>query len=663
MATKRDLTRTLLLQHSTSIYENRSSPTHRSSPTNRSVPSVRIDDNLRGMKKDQKRFFIYTRDHISKQQVFYDSTISMNYMSEEWRKSRDNDIRAIYSAVNHYINTMDVCKNILRYSYILTEKSSGGGGGQNNVGFSFPGFDSQVFNVGGVAVFAAWNLFEYSGQLAFTAEHWDGATKSNSAATQLMQCSPDCTPLFEAGKIRQAKELMHEATLGVLHNLCLACYYKHATEKDKFQSRKISWKQILGTMKNDLKNCPKNKELLKQFKDVTYHVNVEIKYLLRFINSLVRNYKGLETRTGEGNEHPSVYNIRFLYDPVRWLAFLGVLVGERRRALAKLRRNISTYLQGQMALGKKKSKHFKPVQGLQHMSNLESKLLQSLEKHLPTKEAIENILHEQDFLISPPPITSSIYKRKKNANTQSFSTPSQSISSLNLSDRFPQANCTVPDCQISGSDFIPLACKHCGNDYCPRHASKKSHSCGSNPKSTASTNQKEKLTLQMDVRNFPPQPTVYVKKNVIFEGYLRKCTKELKVWESFWVVLQHQFLYAFSEQTCKEDPIEVIDLRLYSSVEIPTNVDQSTFIIKSTRDTIAFECSSQEELTEWVEKINIIFKAYETLTNGVNWHIVVEVARAFGISDMDKIKANALAPQLGDTLKRLGFMNNLKSMN
>jgi len=416
----------------------------------------------------------------------------------------------------------------------------------------------------------------------------------------LMQCCPDCTPLFEQGRIREAKALMHRATMNVLHNLCLASFYKH--KGDSYQNGKFLWADLLEWIENDMKHCPINLEIIKEWKEVYYWINPSTKQTVNWVNRAVKNYNAFPRRSSGTKDMVSLkvlYNNRFLYEPVRWLAFLSILISERRRALMIVRRNIATYLQGH----KKKSKKENFIMQVQERINIEGKLLQDLEKHLPSKDTLDNILNESKF------------KEKKFKKINKMHSKKTSNSDVHL-------------------------------EY---NMSEKPREYGL-----------EKSAFGIDVRKFPSHETGYNKKDVIIEGYLRKQTNVLKIWKRHWFVLQNQFIYAFSTEQHQGDPLEIIDLRLYSSVYTSTVLNRSAFILASTHNSIIMECSSQEECIQWMKKINIIIETYETLTNGVHWNMVIEIARVFGFNDMDKKKANKLAPQLGHILQRLGFTNKSK---
>jgi hypothetical protein len=166
-----------------------------------------------------------------------------------------------------YHHALHSSNELLRHCRVVCrEVSSDSGGGQ--IGFSFPGFDTQVFDVGSLAVVSPWQFFSAT-DIAFQTSEWKSALRSKCAAKELMQSSPDFSNLFDSDPT-EAKKQMKDAQLRAVHNLFLAAHMKRITSRGTaFHSGEtIEWKAVVaGT------NDGKNKQHSTLWNDLVYEYN------------------------------------------------------------------------------------------------------------------------------------------------------------------------------------------------------------------------------------------------------------------------------------------------------------------------------------------------------------------------------------------------------
>jgi len=89
------------------------------------------------------------------------------------------------------------------------------------------------------------------------------------------------------------------------------------------------------------------------------------------------------------------------------------------------------------------------------------------------------------------------------------------------------------------------------------------------------------------------------------EGFLEKQSRHLKRWKKRWFVLQDSTLYSFKKEKAYENPTEVIDLRIFSSVkssEDYTNRPHS-FDVYSSDMVFSMVASSEEDKEAWIRAI------------------------------------------------------------
>jgi hypothetical protein len=121
----------------------------------------------------------------------------------------------------------------------------------SQIGFAFPGFDSQVFDIGRFSILSPSQMF-LGLENSFEDDEWNTALKASSVGKELMQSSADLTTLFESQDPEdqnRARALMHSAQLEVLHNIALAAHMRSrwAIEKQRLREGEvISFAEVLA---------------------------------------------------------------------------------------------------------------------------------------------------------------------------------------------------------------------------------------------------------------------------------------------------------------------------------------------------------------------------------------------------------------------------------
>jgi len=94
-------------------------------------------------------------------------------------------------------------------------------------------------------------------------------------------------------------------------------------------------------------------------------------------------------------------------------------------------------------------------------------------------------------------------------------------------------------------------------------------------------------------------------KNPAKEGYLEKQSRHLKRWKKRWFVLQDSTLYSFKKERVYENPTEIIDLRVFSSVKSSEDFTNRThsFDVYSADMVFSMVASSENEKEDWIRAI------------------------------------------------------------
>mmetsp|Transcript_10948 Transcript_10948/g.20106 ORF Transcript_10948/g.20106 Transcript_10948/m.20106 type:complete len:132 (+) Transcript_10948:45-440(+) len=89
------------------------------------------------------------------------------------------------------------------------------------------------------------------------------------------------------------------------------------------------------------------------------------------------------------------------------------------------------------------------------------------------------------------------------------------------------------------------------------------------------------------------------------QGWLQKQSRFWKTWRSRWFVLQDSVLYSFKHEKLYENPTEVIDLKVFTSVKSSKEYTNKTnsFDIYSKEMAFSLLAKSAEEKEDWIRAI------------------------------------------------------------
>src|SRR5690554_841273 len=123
--------------------------------------------------------------------------------------------KAIDDALARYEDCVWKCQQLLRNARVCcVEDDSVVSAVSNRIEFSFPGFDTQQFELGKLAVVEPFKFFRGTPH-CYSDSQWSGSLGSNSVAKELMQSSPDVSDIFDSDPAK-AKQVMFETNLSML---------------------------------------------------------------------------------------------------------------------------------------------------------------------------------------------------------------------------------------------------------------------------------------------------------------------------------------------------------------------------------------------------------------------------------------------------------------
>ena len=193
-------------------------------------------------------------------------------------KKRGKLMLCIDHALTAYHAVVESCGALLRDSrLVMIDEFEQSGSGQ--IGFAYPGFDEQVFDVGRLSVVSCGQLMAASGVvggagLEFTKADYLCAIDSNSPAKELMQSSPDVSALYEGGGVQEARALSTAAQRVMLHNCALAQHLKgrigQSSRHMLAHNELVAWSAVLSTASASLL---RNAAVLQSFLPCVYVTN------------------------------------------------------------------------------------------------------------------------------------------------------------------------------------------------------------------------------------------------------------------------------------------------------------------------------------------------------------------------------------------------------
>ena len=172
---------------------------------------------------------------------------------------------------------------------VMVDEMEQSGSGQ--IGFSFPGFDSQVFDVGRLSVICCGQLLAAPSlasphPLTFTQHDYHSAIDSSSPLKEMMtQASPDLTSMLHSSSPssrQSAKVLSAQAQRLLLHHCTIAAHMKSAWSKWRSGDR-VSWTTMAAVVGSAAK---RNERALACYANVDYVWNPSLGSLHRCIQAV-----------------------------------------------------------------------------------------------------------------------------------------------------------------------------------------------------------------------------------------------------------------------------------------------------------------------------------------------------------------------------------------
>lgn len=331
---------------------------------------------------DQRKFFEYM-SAFRPQTVLVASYIATN---KDWQsmtapgkfRFRPKTLKPVDSALAQYHQCVDKATYLLRQCRMFCKETSTASAA-SQINFAFPGFDSQVFDVGNLAVVTPWLFFSGTGcDLMFKEADWSGAISSHSVAKELMQASPDVSRLYEEDKGALAKQIMARAQKQILHNIAVAAYLRsegvgevNAAATGGFAANdRITWPDVLTRLDKS-----RNEATLASFAHVSFTYNPSRSR----VQAVFRNLKSIEDANGDSHISNPDGDDHMLVDVLHFLQLLCELVRLRTEALATLRDSLVS-----LSDDVTKGKTGEPLLLLQAAMGEEYDSLQACTEFLPT---------------------------------------------------------------------------------------------------------------------------------------------------------------------------------------------------------------------------------------------------------------------------------------
>ena len=186
--------------------------------------------------RQQENFFAFFYQKLHHQTILLETSFagkeSMASLTAASSRRGSSSFRDVAYALLQYHIAVKESLKFLRQSYVLC-KDSGHAPDQSIMSFSFPGYNTQMFSLGGYAVVQCHKLFGSVGpdpkfsarDIAYCDETWNGALSSKvSVGKELMISIADVKHLMEHGHMQESKSILKESTDQVLVNLSITQY-------------------------------------------------------------------------------------------------------------------------------------------------------------------------------------------------------------------------------------------------------------------------------------------------------------------------------------------------------------------------------------------------------------------------------------------------------
>jgi hypothetical protein len=178
--------------------------------------------------KSQKNFFAYLHEKLTSLKLPFSTKVPS---LSEWTKvskasftNRGRRTRVVDTYMEIYEESFERCMHMVKHAYLFCFDDVYHPG-NSQISFSFPGFESQIFNVGQCALVPVWNCFEFASEVkSFREDDWTGSLQSVSVAKELMQYTPNLSHLSAQDRKKMLQSISSTAALEQLRSLVIATY-------------------------------------------------------------------------------------------------------------------------------------------------------------------------------------------------------------------------------------------------------------------------------------------------------------------------------------------------------------------------------------------------------------------------------------------------------
>lgn len=278
----------------------------------------------------------------------------------------------------------------------------------SQIAFAFPGFDSQIFDVGRYSCICPWYMLCGSDSLSYGKSEVNGSFKSSYLVKELMQASPDVSKLYQTD-IAEAKRVMQDAQAMVLHNIYLSAYLqqhsKHSGKDLLASDNIIPWSTVVSQFQSE-----RNRKHLESWGHLSYVFNPTIKKFLAILQSSLvltlpqmkyeDDNSDLEGRKSDVRidvpRNNNYENIRLLLSPLYFLLILRLIMEARNNALDNLSNQVKIWLEANRNSQKDKDHVYDAVQELNEKVMYDAERFDILLDTIPDTsnlKAASNALH------------------------------------------------------------------------------------------------------------------------------------------------------------------------------------------------------------------------------------------------------------------------------
>eukprot|EP00475_Leptophrys_vorax_P021206 TRINITY_DN28942_c0_g1_i1.p1 TRINITY_DN28942_c0_g1~~TRINITY_DN28942_c0_g1_i1.p1 ORF type:complete len:799 (-),score=166.08 TRINITY_DN28942_c0_g1_i1:50-2446(-) len=199
---------------------------------------------------DQKTFFDFIRYSVHTVNLVGTTEIPpVLQWTEQFgslRKNKKGYLRTVEEYFGGYHRLMDRIFAMWSCSLLLCDDGCRYSGDEN-IAFSYPGFESEMFQVSTLATIRPWRLLRVSGRYtSFSLSGWEGTLGARSIGKELMQTYPEVQELYDIGKGADAREITAAAAKEQLHNLMVTQFIKqHRSELFSLSQKEFSWMDVV----------------------------------------------------------------------------------------------------------------------------------------------------------------------------------------------------------------------------------------------------------------------------------------------------------------------------------------------------------------------------------------------------------------------------------